>query len=83
MPKCAMSCEQHDYLEIACLFGYRLSLLLEDGAIVEGKAVDTLTDKDKREYLIIDDGQRRRIELSGLKKLRVLTPNARFSEVRF
>ncbi|MDD2758663.1 MAG: Rho-binding antiterminator [Methylomonas sp.] len=83
MEKCTLTCDQHDYIEIACMFGYRVRLTLEDQQIMEGKAVGTLTDSDKREYLIIDDGQQHRIELMRLKKLQVLTPHARFTEMNF
>lgn len=83
MAGCSVSCELHDYLEIACLYGYRVKLTLEDCQIVEGKAVDTQTTAEKREYLVVDNGQKIQIELSRLKKLQVLTPNAQFSEVVF
>ena len=80
MNQCRISCELHDYLEIACLYGYRVKLTLKDHQTVEGKAIDTFTTAEKREYLLIDDQQ---IELNRVKKLQVLTPNAKFSEVVF
>lgn len=78
-----ISCDLHDYLEIACLYGYRVRLTLRDHQTLEGKAIDVLTSAEKREYLVIDAGQRQQIELSQLKKLQVLTPNAKFSAVVF
>ena len=45
--------------------------------------VQALTTAEKREYLLIDNGQIQRIELNQLKKLQVLTPNAQFTEVVF
>lgn len=78
-----ISCDLHDYLEIACLYGYRVKLTLTDHQTVEGKAVDTLTGAEKREYLVIDSGEKQHIELGLLKKLQVLTPNAKFTEVVF
>ena len=53
MSQCTISCELHDYLEIACLYGYQVKLTLKDDRIIEGKAVDVLTTAEKREYLII------------------------------
>lgn len=82
MNQCPISCDLHDYLEIACLYGYQVKLTLDDHQIVKGKAIDTKT-LNKREYLIIDNGQKRQIELNHLKKLQVLTQNARFTEVYF
>lgn len=83
MSKCAVSCELHDYIEIACMYAYRVKLTLKDHQIIEGKAVDTLCTAEKREYLIIDAGEKQQIELSQLQKMQVLTPNAQFSEIKF
>ncbi len=83
MNLCSVSCELHDYLEIACLYGYRLRLTLKDRQIIEGKAIDTLTTAEKREYLVIDIGEKKQVELDQLAKLQVLTPNAKFKEVTF
>lgn len=81
MHSCSISCELHDYLEIACLYGYRVRLTLKDRHILEGRAIDTFTTAEKREYLLIDAGQKQQIELRHLAKLEVLTPNAKFREL--
>lgn len=78
-----ISCELHDYLEIACLYGYQIRLTLKNGQLVEGKAIDTLTSTDKREYLVIENEQKQPIETREIQNLQVLTPNAKFSEVVF
>lgn len=75
-----IACDLHDYLEIACLYGYRVKLTLKDGRVVEGKAVDTVTAADKHEYLALDSEQ---VETRCLAKLKVLTPGAKFSELTF
>ncbi len=77
-----ISCDLHDYLEIACMYQYRVKLKLKANQSLEGKALDIAT-IDKREYLIIEDGERHQIDLTNLVKLQVLTPNAKFSEVNF
>jgi Rho-binding antiterminator len=56
MNQYTINCELHDYLEIACLYGYRVKLTLKDQQIIEGKALDVLTTAEKREYLMIDNG---------------------------
>ncbi len=84
MTQCTISCELHDFLEIACLYGYRVKLTLKDQQIIEGKALDVLTTAEKREYLIIDNGlEQRQIESNQLSKMQVLTANALFKEVVF
>lgn len=77
-----ISCALHDYIEIACMYGYRIRLDLTDGQIVEGKAINIVTTPEKRELLLIDEEQRQ-IELTQLRKMTVLTKNAVFKEVTF
>ncbi len=84
MSQCSISCELHDYLEIACMYGYRVKLTLKNHQTLEGKALDTLTTAEKREYLVIDNGHEQpQIELNQLAKMQVLTPNAKFKDVSF
>lgn len=76
-------CNQHDYLEIACLYGYRLRLTLRNHQVIEGNAKDIVT-IEHREFLIIEnDGRRLDIDVEQLKSLHVLTPAARFGEIVF
>jgi Rho-binding antiterminator len=84
MSQCSISCELHDYLEIACMYGYRVRLTIKNHQTIEGKAIDTVTTAEKREYLVIDNGQKKQqIELNQLVKMEVLTPNAKFMNVSF
>jgi len=84
MSQCSISCELHDYLEIACMYGYRVRLTIKNHQTIEGKAIDTVTSAEKREYLVIDNGQKKHeVELNQLVKMEVLTPNAKFKKVSF
>ena len=47
MSQCTINCELHDFLEIACLYGYRVKLTLKDQQIIEGKALDIITSSEK------------------------------------
>lgn len=78
-----ISCELHDFIEVACMYGYQVQLALKDDQVIEGKAVDITTSKDKHEYLIIKNEQEQQVELTQLAKLTVLTPNAQFKEIIF
>lgn len=83
MNSCNISCELHDYIEIACVYGYQVRLKFKDGQQLEGKAVDIIT-ADKHEYLLIrNDKEQHSIDLTEVAKLQVLTPHAKFSEVSF
>jgi len=78
-----IACELHDYIEVACMYGYQLQLVLKDGQVVEGRAVDIKQSADKREWLVIDYGETQDIDLMTLSKMQVLTPHAKFTEVNF
>ncbi|OAI09506.1 transcriptional regulator [Methylomonas methanica] len=82
MSECRIACDLHDYIEIACLYGYQVRLTLKDKRIVEGRALNMMTE-EKREFLLLDHNPTEKIALDQLAKLQVLTPNARFTEVIF
>ncbi len=82
MNPCNISCELHDYIEIACLYGYQVKLTLKNKQSIEGKAVNIIT-VNKKEYLLIDNGKEQRMDLTHIAKMQVLTANAKFNEVNF
>jgi len=73
-----ISCQIHDYIEIACMYGYQVKLKLRNGQVIEGKAMNTHISSDKREYLVISNET---IELIQVTKMTILTPNAKFNEI--
>ena len=79
-----ISCQVHDYIEIACIYGYRLQLTLDNGEIIEGQALTTLT-SGKQEFLVIHQqrGQQQRIELNRIKTMQALTANPHFERIDF
>ncbi|MGR9087988.1 MAG: Rho-binding antiterminator [Gammaproteobacteria bacterium] len=78
-----ISCELHDYIEIACMHGYRVRLRLRGGQTAIGRALDTLVTAEKKEYLIIDDGEKRQVELTQIEIMEALSPNAAFKRIHF
>ncbi|MBL8497021.1 transcriptional regulator [Nitrosomonas sp. JL21] len=78
-----ISCELHDFVEVACMYGYQVRLTLKNGHTIEGKAIDIVTSVEKSECLVIDSDTRQHIDLTELAKMQVLNPNAKFSEVKF
>ena len=79
-----ISCQTHDYIEIACIYGYRLQLTLDNGEIIEGQALTTLT-SGKQEFLVIHQqrDQQQRIELNRIKTMQALTANPHFERIDF
>ena len=83
MTQDAISCDLHDFVEVACMYGYQLKLILKNDQIIEGKAIDIVNSPEKNECLVIDSDTRQQVELIRLAKMEVLTPNAKFSEIIF
>lgn len=79
-----MDCDLHDYLEIACLFHYRVRMTLTDGRTVEGTAVTTGVAPGRVEVLTLDTGDGHTdLPLADLARMDVLTPNARVQGATF
>lgn len=78
-----ISCALHDYIEVSCLYGYQVKLLLHDKQTITGKAVDIISSAEKREYLLLESLPPIKIELTEIKQLQVLMPGAKFQTVSF
>ena len=80
-----ISCENHDYIEIACMYRYPVKLTLNSGALIEGVAVDTQRNESKEECIALksEDGDRLLVVLEDIVKLQVSVKNPHFSEVLF
>ncbi|WPP47680.1 Rho-binding antiterminator [Pseudomonas sp. AN-1] len=77
-----LACDRHDYLEIACLYGYRLRIELTDGSWLEGRALDTRTLPNKEEVLLVQvAGATRQLRQDRLRAITSLTPGARFGRI--
>lgn len=50
-----MQCADHDYIEVACLYGYRIQLQLKDQQVVSGYAQTTT-------YQPVSDGSTGKVE---------------------
>lgn len=46
-----LSCDIHDYVEIACTYQFAVTLTLESGEIIKGKAIDTCLNTQRQECL--------------------------------
>lgn len=81
-----MLCELHDYIEIACIFGYQIALLLDTDEELKGVAIDTLTKPDKTEYLIFVENDLKKemeIPLSRIRQMQSCIDNPHFNKVDF
>ncbi len=82
-----LACDLHDYIEIACMFRYRVTITLKSGASFLGTAHNTLTNQEKQEYMILcpenTASPQHKILLTELSSMTVLNSSSRFSHVDF
>ncbi|MGH8386393.1 MAG: Rho-binding antiterminator [Pseudomonas sp.] len=79
-----MNCDLYDYLEIACMRGYRLDIELKDGSRLEAKALTTRTSSEKEEFLCLETaGGQQEIRLDQLLAVTPLDADAQFGRVVF
>ena len=80
-----ISCENYDYIEIACMYRYPVKLTTKCGAIVEGVAIDTRRNELKEECIKVnaESDNSILIVLNDIRKLKVLVENPHFGEVIF
>ncbi len=79
-----ISCHLHDYLEIACMYRYRVRVEVKQGQALEGLALDTYTRADKQEYLVLETAAgRQEIPYEYLTSLEALDPNPHFERIEF
>ncbi len=79
-----ISCNQHDYIEIACMYRLPLVLTLMDGSIIACEAKDTLRNAQKQECLLVtQEGGDVLVILDELKSMRATIENPHFDLVVF
>lgn len=79
-----ISCNQHDYIEIVCMYRYPVKLTLKSGEIIEGAAVDTVRDAQREECIILTtESGEKIVALNQLKQLEVTVENPHLGHVIF
>lgn len=79
-----ISCNQHDYIEIVCMYHYPIKLTLKSGDIIEGVALDTHRNDQRDECIKIDiEGVEKLVVLEEIKMLEVMVENPHLQKVTF
>lgn len=79
-----MSCDQHDYIEIACTFRYPVRLTLKSGDIIEGKALDTQRNEAQQECIKLAlAGTESLVVLDEITRMEACADNPHFQVVSF
>lgn len=77
-----ISCDQHDYVEIACMYRYKVKLTLKSGEEITGIALDTRPNVQQRECIAINNTDTL-ISLDSLATMAALVENPHFKLVTF
>ena len=73
-----ISCHQHDYIEIACLYRLLLRVKLKSGESIDGRALDTGS-RGGREWLQLETVEGlRELDLDDLRRLEAIEDNPHF-----
>ncbi len=79
-----ISCDRHDYIEIACMYHFLVELTLKDGKCVTGVAQTVALDEKRKECIkLTDKGESAMIVLTELASMRALKTNPHFDVVTF
>jgi len=79
-----VSCDEYDYIEIACMYRYTVKLTMISGTVIEGVAMDTSRNQYGNECVVIYANKSNSlVELKVISKLEALTENSHFSEIVF
>lgn len=54
-----IACQRYDYIEIACMHHYQLTVELLDGTVIQGQAINTKIE-NKQEFLLLDVSSKKR-----------------------
>lgn len=79
-----ISCQHHDYVEIACLYRLPVSLALKSGKTIEGVALDTRCNSSHDECIMLKtaDGETL-VVLDEIHTMTAAKPNPYFEHVDF
>ncbi|GHA15094.1 Rho-binding antiterminator [Oceanisphaera arctica] len=79
-----MSCEQHDYIEIACLYRYPIILTLLSDEELSGIALDTARNEQRQECIRIQvNDAEHLIPLATITRMAANIDNPHFRVINF
>ena len=79
-----ISCHEHDYIEIACMYQYPIRLTMKNGDLIECKALDTQYNSSREECIkVISKGIESDVIIEKISKLEVCIENPHFKQISF
>ena len=75
-------CDLYDYVEIACMRGYNIEVVLLSNEVIHGIAKTTRIE-NKEEFIILENDKKQlSIRLDKIKDITALDDNAEFETIR-
>ncbi|PTQ69204.1 Rho-binding antiterminator [Pseudomonas sp. GV071] len=82
IPYQPLDCDLYDYLEMACLYQYRVLVEMVEGGRFEAVALDTHTNARKEEFLVVQvDDEKVELRIDRLLAITPLNEKAKFGRV--
>lgn len=79
-----MPCDQHDFIEIACMYNYSIELTLKSGYKLEGVACDTQCNESRQECIKLKTHESESlVVLDTISRMDALVDNPHFSVINF
>tara|TARA_R110002167_G_scaffold37563_22_gene117689 strand:+ start:278 stop:526 length:249 start_codon:yes stop_codon:yes gene_type:complete len=79
-----ISCDRHDYIEIACMYRYPIRITLKSKLTIDCMALDTKQNEQRDEcILVVCNETKKLIILNDIETIEVLIDNPHFTLVSF
>ena len=79
-----ISCANHDYVEIACMYGFEVKLVLRNGQLVQGKAIQTANNDNREECIHLEtELGNEEVVLEQIVLMEAVTKNPHFEKIDF
>ena len=79
-----ISCEQYDYIEIACMYRFELIITFISGESITATAIDTKRNKENQECLVIQHASDSAlIVLDQIIAIEAVKANPHFTKITF
>lgn len=77
-----LSCQQHDYIEIICMYQYPVTITMSSGEKFSCKALDTQLNSERKECIKVEhDSHSKLIILDDIQCIEVGVDNPHFSHI--
>ncbi|MGD8595255.1 MAG: Rho-binding antiterminator [Gammaproteobacteria bacterium] len=79
-----ISCANHDYVEIACMYRFEIKLVFKNGQIVQGIAFQTTYNENREECMVLKTEKgSEEIVLKQIALMEAVTKNPHFEKIDF